>query len=62
MGVTNTIPEMPRGGRISAAWLNQVRDAIIDSIVPGPGISITRVGGRIVIALAENQRQIIPKG
>lgn len=62
MGLTNTIPEMPRGGKITAAWLNAIRDAIIDSIVPGPGIAITRVGGKIVISLAENQRQIIPKG
>lgn len=52
---------MMRGGRISAAWLNQIREAIIDSIVPGPGISITRVNGKIVISLAENQKQIIPK-
>ena len=54
-------PTFDRGQPLTAAQLNQLKDMIVSSIIPGPGISIRRVGSNIVIELADGNRQIIPR-
>ncbi len=54
------VPIFKSGQLLTAVQLNQVVDAIIKRIDGGPGISVTRIGNRIVIGLA-NVQQIIPR-
>lgn len=45
------LPDRTKPGDIlSSSWLNSLRDAVIESIVGGEGIQITRLGQNIVVA------------
>lgn len=48
-----------RGDPIPANWLNAIADAVIERLMGGRGVNITRIGNRIVISMRITQ--IIPK-
>ncbi len=61
MALTPRIADIAKGEPISARFLNQLIDSIIESIVGGEGIIVQRVGNRIIVSLAPNNRQIVPQ-
>ena len=50
---------LKRGDPIPAAWLNEIRDMILQSVIGGPNVRVTSLGRRVVIEVDETQ--IVPK-
>jgi hypothetical protein len=56
-----SIKPVRRGDSVRADWHNDIVEALLACLVVGPGLTLTRQGGKIIIALAQNNPQIIPK-
>lgn len=49
------------GDPVTADLQNEIIQGLLASIIVGPGLTLTRQGGKLTIALADNNPQIIPK-